>query len=430
VGTSLHVAQAHNTFVGNVVDATERSGKTLAAGGGGEWVLGTDVQSTADIFRENRVTVDEGQSPEGGGLGVLGTSTKEGHPQLASFSGADDLFLDNSVAAGGWGGGIYTGFQNAGCSTAPNECAGTSLTLEDSTVAGNGVEAGAGSEGGALWGSPSDFLTMTNSIVFGNSPQPEIFGYATTTPTFAYSDVCTEPGGPAVQSGAGNICANPQLNANGEETESSPTRYAGSNALVPVGLSSDLAGAPRLTATIQSCGGLIAAIVDMGAFEYQHQGAVPACASGFKPYVVGNATPTPPVLTDTSQSNRSWREGTLLASISRKHKLPPLGTTFSFALNEQADVSFAFTGQLGGRTVRGQCIAHTKHNRRKHACKRTVTQGLLSFVGHGGTNKVSFQGQISDAKKLPPGKYTLVITATNSAGQHSAPARLSFTILK
>jgi hypothetical protein len=59
-----------------------------------------------------------------------------------------------------------------------------------------------------------------------------------------------------------------------------------------------------------------------------------------------------------------------------------------------------------------------------------VTAGTLTFAGHSGTNKVVFQGSISRSKKLNPGRYTLVIVAMNSAGQRSAPRKLSFTIVK
>jgi hypothetical protein len=282
-GASFHVVQAHNTFVGNVVEATELSSDKLAAGGGGEWVFGVDVQSTADVFSDNEVTVDEGQPPEGGGLGVLGTSSTEAHPQLASFIGIDDLFLGNSIAPGGWGGAIYTGFQNAGCQPVETCTGSTRLTLDDSTVYANEVKAGSGSEGGALWGSPNDSLTVANSIIFGNSPQPEIFGYATgeKAPTFAYSDACTESGGPTVQSGAGNICANPQLDANGEETASSPTIDAGSNALVPSGLTTDAFGTPRILAGHAGCSQSFPAVVDIGAAEFQP--AQPSCPAQVKP---------------------------------------------------------------------------------------------------------------------------------------------------
>jgi len=138
---------------------------------------------------------------------------------------------------------------------------------------------------------------------------------------------------------------------------------------------------------------------------------------------------TPPIVSDIAQSRRSWREGTALASFTRRHKLAPLGTSFSFTLNEQASVSFAFTQRVGGRKVKGKCVAVTKKNRRKPACQRVVIQAGLSFTGHSGKNKVSFQGRISHSRKLPPGNYTLVITATNAAG-HSAPRSISFTILK
>ena len=62
----------------------------------------------------------------------------------------------------------------------------------------------------------------------------------------------------------------------------------------------------------------------------------------------------------------------------------------------------------------------------RHTCKRTVARGPLSFARHAGMNKVSFQGRISHAARLRPGRYTLVITATNVAGKHSAAIRLNF----
>jgi hypothetical protein len=79
--------------------------------------------------------------------------------------------------------------------------------------------------------------------------------------------------------------------------------------------------------------------------------------------------------------------------------------------------------------VNGKCIAQTNKNRRSHACKRTLTLGTLSFAAHAGANKVVFQGAISRSKKLKPGSYTCVITAT-SKGLRSAPKSLTFTIVK
>jgi len=136
----------------------------------------------------------------------------------------------------------------------------------------------------------------------------------------------------------------------------------------------------------------------------------------------------PPAITAVHQSASTWREGGRLAQISRKKK-PPVGSTFSFTLNEQASVSFSFTQRVAGRKVGHTCVTKTRKNAKRKPCKRTVTVGRLSFTGHIGTNKVVFQGRVSRSKKLKPGRYTLVITATNSAAQHSSPESLSFTIV-
>lgn len=103
---------------------------------------------------------------------------------------------------------------------------------------------------------------------------------------------------------------------------------------------------------------------------------------------------------------------------------------FSFTLNEQATVSLRFTQQRTGRKVKGKCVAHTEANRHRPSCKRTVTIATLSFSGHDGLNKISFQGRLSRSKRLPPGRYTLLITATNSVGERSQTRMLSFTIVK
>jgi YVTN family beta-propeller protein len=152
--------------------------------------------------------------------------------------------------------------------------------------------------------------------------------------------------------------------------------------------------------------------------------------------VAPGPTPAPPgsvapALKRVAQSHALWREGNRLATFARnKRKKAPLGTTFSFVLNERAGVSFAFTQRAVGRKIKGGCVAQTNKNRHKPSCKRTVIQGTLAFTGHAGLNRVSFQGLIPRRKKLKPGRYTLVITATNTAAQHSTTKTLSFTIVK
>ncbi len=116
----------------------------------------------------------------------------------------------------------------------------------------------------------------------------------------------------------------------------------------------------------------------------------------------------PPSVQNARQSAKRWRESSKLARISRAKT--PTGTTFSFSLNEQATVSFSFTQLL--------------------RVSPRVARGTLSFTGHSGTNHVVFAGRISRTNKLKPGRYELIITATNSTGQRSAPVSLGFTITR
>jgi DNA-binding beta-propeller fold protein YncE len=136
-----------------------------------------------------------------------------------------------------------------------------------------------------------------------------------------------------------------------------------------------------------------------------------------------------PIVSNVKETNPDWRLGHTLAQMSARKK-PPVGTTFFFTLNEQATVSFAFNQRASGRRVAHKCVAKTRKNRKRKSCKRTVTAAVLSFAGHSGTNRVAFQGRVSPTKQLKPGRYTLVITATDTAGERSAPQKLSFTIVR
>ena len=134
-----------------------------------------------------------------------------------------------------------------------------------------------------------------------------------------------------------------------------------------------------------------------------------------------------PAVTNVSESASRWRGGSRLARISKRK--PPVGTTFSFSLNTQARVSFQFVQTVVGRRVSHRCVTKSKRNATRHACRRTVTAGTLTFAGHAGSNKVAFQGRVSSSKRLAPARYSLLITASNAAGR-SSPVRLDFAIVK
>jgi hypothetical protein len=135
-----------------------------------------------------------------------------------------------------------------------------------------------------------------------------------------------------------------------------------------------------------------------------------------------------PTVSSASQSNGTWRAGNGLATFAKAGK-PPIGTRFMFTLNEAASVSFSFTQSVTGRKINGVCVAKSKANKHEPTCKPVIA-GTLSFAGYAGKNTVSFQGRISHSSKLKPGKYTLLITATNAAHQRSNTKALTFTIVK
>ena len=143
----------------------------------------------------------------------------------------------------------------------------------------------------------------------------------------------------------------------------------------------------------------------------------------------GGGSGVRPVVSGLTQSATRWREGSALARISRASAKPPRGTAFSFTLNEAATVKLAFTQPATGRRVGGRCVSQTKHNRTKHACRRTLTLGVITLAGHAGADRVRFEGLLSTRKKLKPGRYTLQLSASDG-GLTSSAHSLTFTILK
>ena len=151
----------------------------------------------------------------------------------------------------------------------------------------------------------------------------------------------------------------------------------------------------------------------------------------FRTSALISLTSKAPTVSGVKQSHAIWREGRKSAVLSRRsRRKAPLGTTFSFTLDQAARVRLAFAQQVGGRSVKGRCVTRTRRNRHKRACRRALSRGALSFAAHPGSNKVVFQGRLTRSKKLPPGRYTVVISATNAAGRRSAPRSLHFMIVR
>lgn len=429
----ITAVQRGNTFDGNTVSF---KAAPVSAWGGGESTVHIALQSTADRFTNNTLqspSATENSEPKkvfgwGAGLSVAEcgdpTETPPTAPNVVS-SLTDAVVAGNTLQSGpsANGAGIYVGFV---CPTAY-----VTLQVNDSTVAGNVVSGASGRVAG-ISGGPHDVLALTNSIVSGDSGGPELGGFQSLAGvSAAYSDLCS---GAAPFAGAGNICADPLLlgpgpgSADVQETAASPTLERGSNALIPAGLTTDAFGGPRVLGPIL-CSASPAAIVDMGAAEHVYP--APSC-----PPLILSSHPqsVAPTLSSLGQTNKTWREGNQLAQLSAAHgkgkRKLPIGTTFSFKLDQAAQVRFTFTKAAPGRKVGKRCVVQTRKNRRKRRCKRTVIAGALPpLAAHAGTNKVRFQGLISRRKKLKPGTYKLLVVAT-VAGKRSRTGTLSFTIAR
>jgi len=429
-GLSLFEDSAEPTSAvqsGNVFDSNSVSFKAtpVSAMGGGESVTHLALTSTADRFTNNTLQSPSAAKNEksehvwgwGAGLSV----TECGDPSEASVTApsvvstlTDAVVAHNTLLSGpsAGGAGVYVGFV---CATAY-----TALQVADSTITGNLISGTAGPVAG-ISGGPRDTLGLSNTILAGDSG-PELGGFnALAGVTASYSDVCS---GAAPFSGAGNICADPKLAATGSgdvhETAASPTLEAGSNALVPGGLTTDAYGGPRILGPL-GCGASPAAVVDIGAAEYAYP--VPPCAP-----------PVGPAISGLKQSASKWREGRATAHLSARPKAhikrPPVGTTFTFDLDRAAVVTLRFTRVVAGRRVHGRCVGQSRRNRHKKRCSRTITAGVLSLNAHAGTDKIRFYGVLSAHRRLRPGAtYTMTATATAS-GLSGAARTLRFTIVR
>ncbi|HEY1777833.1 MAG TPA: protease pro-enzyme activation domain-containing protein [Solirubrobacteraceae bacterium] len=106
----------------------------------------------------------------------------------------------------------------------------------------------------------------------------------------------------------------------------------------------------------------------------------------------------------------------------------PVGTTFSFTLDQAAKVTLRFARQGNGRMKAGHCVALAKAPKGARTCRLSLDNGNVSVGGQHGVNVVTFTGSTSSGK-LPPGNYTVTLTAVGLSGKPSPPASAHFTIV-
>jgi len=122
----------------------------------------------------------------------------------------------------------------------------------------------------------------------------------------------------------------------------------------------------------------------------------------------------PPAITHLKQSASVWAASgklptvmvTAASRLGSGARRVPLGTVFSFNLNEPANAAFTFMRRS----------AHDNY--------------VMELAASAGVNKVHFYGRVSPSVALKPGRYSVAIMVTNAAGERTTSRTLRFTLVK
>jgi hypothetical protein len=135
----------------------------------------------------------------------------------------------------------------------------------------------------------------------------------------------------------------------------------------------------------------------------------------------------PPSALSLGFVKRSFRAAPKGGSISRKKA--PIGSKVRYRLSEAGTARFTIERASKGRRKGHSCVRPTKKNRKAKRCARYVRlKGSLSRASTAGLNSFRFSGRLR-GKKLPPGRYRLVLVATDTAKNKSKPKRAKFQIV-
>jgi hypothetical protein len=295
-----------------VIKNSTFSNNTTAGNGGG--IVTPNLTGT--ILVQNSTFTNNSAAAVGGGIHLNGAGT-------LTVQGST---LSGNMAANGGGIGIISGTTlNVLNSTLTGNTAtasgggigltggATVVSIKDSTIAGNtanGSAAGTGGGGIGRTSATAATVTVANSVVSGNTNAngPDILATAVSTVNVNFSAVGSNTGFTLSGSSGNNLAfgANLQLGAladNGGPTKTmlpaggSPLLDAGSNALIPAGLTKDQRG-PGYVRTFN-------ATVDIGAVEAVPLGTPEADAAPADVTTLGATTHTFTVtFSDLTGANR------------------------------------------------------------------------------------------------------------------------------
>jgi hypothetical protein len=105
------------------------------------------------------------------------------------------------------------------------------------------------------------------------------------------------------------------------------------------------------------------------------------------------------------------------------------GTTVRFRLSEAASVRLRAERARSGRRRGGKCVAPRRARPTAKRCTRFVAvKGRATATGKAGANRLRFRGRLG-GRRLAPGRYRLVVTAIDPAGNRSRAKRAGFTVV-
>jgi hypothetical protein len=169
-------------------------------------------------------------------------------------------------------------------------------------------------------------------------------------------------------------------------------------------LAVDLDGQPRVQG----------AAIDLGAYETP--GAAPGSGSGGAGSGASGAVDTrAPILGRLHLLHSRFRVGARATAIT---------TTTS----EPGQVSFAVQQRIAGHRDHGRCVTHAR--RKAARCTHWVARGpaLTRRVASPGRVTLTFSGRIG-TRRLSPGRYRFVVSATDAAGNRSPVRTVAFTVI-
>jgi hypothetical protein len=139
----------------------------------------------------------------------------------------------------------------------------------------------------------------------------------------------------------------------------------------------------------------------------------------------GGGTPdtTAPVITAASLSRTRFRAGAAPTALGARAKA---GTKVRVSLSEPATLALRVDRLLAGRRREGRCSRRARSGTR---CTISRHRATLTRALAAGASSIAFSGRIG-SHKLAPGRYRIVLTATDAAGNRSRPERLGFRLVK